>query len=101
MVTQSSNCCILWLLKVSNEGTGSSLGVLVAELESTEDSSGEDQCVDTDDKVEWGEVFDKENISTTGVEQAESSIDVLGTEYWSSMSGLNLFTSCVLLGSGS
>ena len=52
---------------MSNEGTGGSLGVLNAELESTEDPSSEDHSVDTDDIVEWEEMNDEVNIST-GVE---------------------------------
>ena len=45
---QSPNCV--------EDGTGGSLGVLVAELESTEYSSSEDHAVDTDDNVEWLEL---------------------------------------------
>ena len=44
---------------MSNEGTGGSLGVLDAELESTADSSSEDQSVATDDNVECAEVTDE------------------------------------------
>ena len=44
---QSPNC-----VQGSKYGTGGSIGVLVAELESTEYSSSEDQVVDTDDSVE-------------------------------------------------
>ena len=50
---------------MSNEGTGGSLGVLDAELESTADSSSEDHSVATDDNVEWQEVTEEfvfENI---------------------------------------
>ena len=64
---------------MSNEGRGGSLGVLVAELESTTDSSSEDHCVATDKSVECWEDADEENAAT-GVEYAEFSGDNLGTE---------------------
>ena len=54
---QSPNC-------VEDE-IGGSLGVLVAELESTEYSSSEDHAVDTEDNVEWLEL---EEVVLVGVE---------------------------------
>ena len=73
--------------------TGGSLGVLVAEVESTEYSSSEDHAVDTDDTVEWLEL--EENMSVSkGVEYMESSTFALGTEYCSLTSGLDISSSC-------
>ena len=65
---QSPNCV--------EDGTGGSLGVLVAELESTEYSSSEDHAVDTDDNVELLELGEDGCISK-GVEYVKSSIVLL------------------------
>ena len=82
------------------EVTGGSLGVLVAELESTEYSSSEDHAVDTDDNVEWLELGEDVSVSK-GIEYVKSSIDALGTEYCSLMSGLDIFPSFMVLDIGS
>ena len=63
-IIQSLKFCNLEPIKVSKEERGGSLGVLDAELESTEDPSSEDHSVDTDDNVELGEETEELNICT-------------------------------------
>ena len=85
---QSPNCV--------EDDTGGSLGVLVAELESTEYSSSDDHALDTDDNVESLELGEDVSVSK-GVEYVESSIVALGTEYCSLMSGLDISSSLMVL----
>ena len=85
---QSPNCV--------EDDTGGSLGVLVAELESTEYSSSDDHALDTDDNVESLGLGEDVSVSK-GVEYVESSIVTLGTEYYSLMSCLDISSSFMVL----